>query len=178
MTETVDNLVNDEISTSFTKVTNDGKSNRHNDDDSQYNDLSAASPKLPLIPLNTNEETIPYISIDSIDLLRSFHRCVSDGKNIYFAHTFPDLFIMPIGTNEHNPANIDNPEGIDVFNVTIDTHGRIHLLVGDYENIKWFIWRLDESFQIDKVIDISAYFDTNLIPIWFQIDKNDTYYLK
>lgn len=123
-------------------------------------------------------EDIYYCSEGSIDLSRAVHRCVSDGKNIYFVHGEPDLYVMPIGTDEHNPANIDNPEEMDVCNIALDTQGRIHLLMAGQDNEKWFIWRLDESYQVDKAIDISAYFETRHMPLWFLIDKDDNYYFQ
>lgn len=126
----------------------------------------------------TETEDIHYYSEDGIDLLRSLHRCVSDGKNIYLVHGEPDLYVMPIGTDEHNPANIDNPEGMDVCNIALDTFGRIHLLMAGRNNEEWFIWRLDESYQVEKVIDISACFETKHMPLWFLIDKDGTYYFQ
>lgn len=123
-------------------------------------------------------EDIHYYSKDGIDLSRALHRCVSDGKNIYLVHGEPDLYIMPIGTDEHIPANIDNPEGMDVCDIALDTYGRIHLLVAGRGNEEWFIWRLDESYQVDKKIDISAYFEMVQMPFWFLIDKDGTYYIQ
>ena len=123
-------------------------------------------------------EDILYYSEDGIDLLRALHRCVSDGKNIYLVHGEPDLYIMPIGTDKHSPANIDNPEKMDICNIALDPHGRIHLLVAGQNNEKWFIWRLDESYQVDEAIDISAYFETKHMPLWFLIDKDGTYYFQ
>lgn len=123
-------------------------------------------------------EDIPYHSEDGIDLLRALHRCVSDGKKIYLTHGEPDLYIMPIGTDEHIPANIDNPEKMTVCNISLDTNGRIHLLVAGQDNETWFIWQLDESSQVDRSIDISSYFETKHIPLWFLVDKDGTYYLQ
>lgn len=128
--------------------------------------------------IEAKAEEIHYYSEDGIDLLRTLHRCVSDGKNIYLVHGEPDLYIMPMGTDEHRPANIDNTEGLDVCNIALDTYGRIHLLMAGQDNEEWFIWRLNESYQVDKTIDISAYFETKHMPLWFLIDKEGTYYLQ
>lgn len=122
--------------------------------------------------------SITGISEDGIDLSRAVHRCVSDGKNIYLAHGGPDLYVMPIGTDGHSPANIDNPDEMDICNIALDTYGRIHLLMAGQDNEKWFICRLDENCHVDKTIDISAYFETKHMPLWFLIDKDGTYYFK
>lgn len=123
-------------------------------------------------------EDILYHSEDGIDLLRALHRCVSDGENIYLVYGEPDLYIMPIGTGEHRPANVNNPEKMDVCNIALDAHGRIHLLVAGQDNEKWLIWRLDENYQVDREIDISAYFETKYMPLWFLVDADGTYYLQ
>lgn len=130
------------------------------------------------VPKNIKVEDINYYSKDNIDLSRSLHRCVSDEKNIYLVHGEAGLYVMPIGTDEHNPVNIDNPEGMDVCNIALDSYGRIHLLMAGLDNEEWFIWRLDESYHVDKTIDISAYFETKHMPLWFMIDKDGTYYLQ
>ncbi len=123
-------------------------------------------------------EDIPYYSEDGIDLLRALHRCVSDGTNVYLVHGEPDLYIMPIGTDEHSPANINNPEKMTLCNIALDANGKIHLLVAGQDNETWFIWQLDENYQVDKSMDISAYFEEKHMPLWFLIDKDGTYYLQ
>lgn len=131
-----------------------------------------------LIETEKKAEDIYYRSEDGIDLSRAVHRCVSDGKNIYLVHGGPDLYVMPIGTDGHSPAYIDNPDEMDICNIALDTYGRIHLLMAGQDNEKWFIWRLDENCHVDKTIDISAYFETKHMPLWFLIDKDGTYYFK
>jgi len=137
-----------------------------------------ALPKPLEVSINTNAKDIYYNSEDDINLFRSLHRCESDGKNIYLVHGEPDLYIMPIGTDEHNPANIDNPAGMNVCQITVDIYGRIHLLIVSQDNKEWFIYQLDESYQVDRVIDISAYIEQKRVPPWFLIDKDGTYYLQ
>lgn len=163
-----DNLLTD---TKFRKTEDKGKDGENNE---PSEDLSK-----PLeVPINTKAEDIHYYSEDDLDLLRAVHRCESDGKNIYLVHGEPDLYVMPIGTDEHSSVNIDNPEGMDVCNIALDTYGRIHLLLAGRDNEEWFIWRLDESYQVDKRIDISAYFETKHMPLWFLIDNDGTYYFQ
>lgn len=130
------------------------------------------------VSVNTQAEDIYYRSEDDIDMLRAMRRCASDGENIYLVYGEQDLYVMPIGGDEHNRVNIDNPEGLDVCNIAMDTYGRIHLFMTDSNGERGMIWRLDESYQIDKVIDISAYLETRQIPGWFLIDKDGTYLLQ
>ncbi len=146
--------------------------------DGENNEPSENLTKPLEIPINSKAEDIHYYSEDDIDLSRSVHRCVSDEKNIYLVYNEPDLYVMPIGTDEHSPANIDNPERMDVCNIARDTYGRIHLLMADRDNEEWLIWRLDESYQVNKTIDISAYFETKHMPLWFLIDKDGNYYFQ
>lgn len=170
-TETVDNHVNEEIDPSFPEMEDKAE-------DVVNDERSESLPKPLEVPVNTKAEDVDYFSEDGIDLSRAVHRCVSDGENIYFAYTEPDLYVMPVGANEHSPANIDNPEGMNVCNVAIDIYGKIHLLVADSNYDGWFIWCLDEEYKIDKIIDISAHFETKRIPTWFLIDKDGTYYFQ
>lgn len=130
------------------------------------------------IPVNTRAEEVLYRSEDDIDLLRAIHRCISDGENIFLAYNESDIYVMPMGADKHSPANIDNPDGMKVCNVAGDTYGRIHLLMAGQNYEEWYIWRLDEDYRIEKVIDISAHFETKQIPMWFLIDKDGTYYLQ
>jgi len=134
-------------------------------------------PKPLEVPVNTGAEDILYRGGDDIDLLRAMRRCGSDGENIYLVYGEKDLYVMPIGADQHSRVNIDNPEGLDVCNIDVDIYGRLHLLMSRGGE-EWFIWRLDESHQVDKVMDISAYFETKQIPGWFLIDKDGTYYLQ
>lgn len=171
LTETSDNYVNEKIDTNFAETENKTV-------EDENNEPSEDLPKPLEVPVNTNAEDIHYYCRDGIKPEYAEHRCVSDGENIYLAYGRPDLYVMPIGADEHSPANIDNPEGLIVYNIAIDTYGRIHLLMTDCNYDEWFIWRLDEDYQIDKVIDISAYFETIQRPLWFLIDKDGTYYLQ
>lgn len=170
-TQTTDNYVNKEVDTGITEK----EDNAETDDNDES---SGGLPKPSAVPVNILEEDIHYHIEDGIDLLRSVHRCVSDEENIYLAYNEPDLYVMPVGADKHSPANIDNPEGMNVCNVAIDTYGRIHLLMTGQNYDDWHIWRLDENYQVDEIIDISAYCETKQIPIWFLIDKDGTYYLQ
>lgn len=164
-TKTVDNFVDEKFDTHFIEAESTAK------------DEETLSKPLE-VPVNTTTEDIHYHMEDDIDILRSVHRCRSDGENIYLVYGEPDLYIMPIGAYVHSRANIDNPEEMDVCSVATDVDGRIHLLMADSNGDEWFIWRLDEDYQIDKVIDISAYFETKQMPHWFLIDKHGTYYFQ
>ncbi|MFI3214852.1 MAG: hypothetical protein R3Y24_16185 [Eubacteriales bacterium] len=144
----------------------------------ENNTLSESERKLLEVPINTNAEDIVYISVDDIDLSRAQHRCVSDGEYIYLAYGEPDLYVMPIGTDAHSPLQIENPDGLDICNIALDTYGSIHLLVAGKDNEEWFIWRLDENYQVDKTIDISTDFETKHMPLWFLIDKDGRYYFQ
>ena len=170
-TETADNYVSEENNLSFPEWEDKAE-------DVVNDERSESLPKPLEIPVNTKAEDVVYFSEDGIDLLRAVHRCVSDGENIYFAYTEPDLYVMPIGANEHCPLNIENTEGMNVCNIAIDIYGKIHLLMADSNYDGWFIWSLDEEYKIDKIIDISAYFETKRIPTWFLIDKDGTYYFQ
>lgn len=151
----------------------DGESSQTLSGDEPAADLPTPSP----VPVNTNAEDIDYYVTDDFDPQYADHRCCSDGENIYLP-CGRDLYIMPIGTDEHSRADIDNSEGLYVCNIAIDACGRLHLLMTDQDSDKWLIWRLDEDFQIDRVIDISAYFETKWAPIWFLVDKDGTYYIQ
>ena len=142
------------------------------------NKTSEGLPESLAVLVNTQAEDVYYLCKDGIDPLRAIHRCISDGENIFLAYNEPDIFIMPIGANEHSPVNIENREGLNVCNVAIDASGRTHLLMTGQNYDEWYIWRLDENYQIDKVIDISTYCETKYIPIWFLIDKDGTYYFQ
>lgn len=145
--------------------------------DDENNEPSEDLPKPLEVPVNTKIEDIHYYSEDYIDLLASPPLCKSDGKNIYLVDK-QDFYIMPVGTDELSPANIDIPEGMDVYNLAFDSYGRIHLLIADRDNEEYFIWRLDESYQVDKTIDISAYVEEKQVPLWFLIHKDGTYYIQ
>lgn len=139
-------------------------------------------PKPVEVPVNTTPEEILYYSGDDGDDVPppdyAKYCCVSDGENIYLAYSRQDLYVMPIGADRHSRANIDNPEGMNICKAALDIYGRLHLLVADSDYEEWFIWRLDESLQTDRVIDISAYYETQRPPVWFLVDKDGTYYLQ
>ena len=166
--QTADNYFDKETDTNIAETENKTETNESLED----------LPKLLEVPVNTQAEDIHCHNEDGIDLSRAVHRCVSDGENIYFAYKEPDLYVLPIGTDEHRPVNIDNPQGMNVCNIAIDTYGRIHLLMAGQDNDEWVIWRLDEDYQIEKIVDISACFETKQSPFWFLIDKDGTYYFQ
>ncbi len=147
-------------------------------EDGETNEQPENLPQPLDVPVNTREEDIHYRSEDDIDPLRAMRRCKSDGENVYLVYGEPDLYVMPLGADTHNQMNIDNPEGLDVCNIAMDTYGRIHLLMADSNGEKSLIWRLDENHEIDKVIDISACLEVKQMPGWFLIDKDGTYYLQ
>lgn len=167
-------LLAETVDASFTET----KDIAPTEDDAEDDEPSDSLPKTIEVPVNTTAEEIHYYMEDDIDPLRAIHRCVADEKNIYLAYGEPDLYVMPVGADEHSRADIDNPEGMIVCNIAMDTYGRIHLLVAGSNYDEWLIWRLDEDYQIDKVIDISAYFEIAQMPHWFLIDKDGTYYLQ
>ena len=130
------------------------------------------------IPVNDHAEEVCYVSEDGIDPSRAIHRCVSRGEQVLFAYNKPDLYVMSVGEEKHSPADIDNQDAMKVCNVTVDTYGRIHLLMAGSDYGKWYIWRLDEEYQVDKIIDVSECFETKQIPLWVLIDKDGTYYFQ
>lgn len=179
-----DNPLAEIVDTDFTETEEEKKTDSNfmitqdSSKDEENNELSEALPKPLEVPVNTQAEEIQYTMEDDIEPLRALHRCIADGENIYLVYGEPDLYIMRIGADEHNRANIDNPEGLDVCNVAMDTYGRIHLLMADPNGDEWVIWRLDEDYQIEKEMDITAYFETKQVPLWFLIDKDGIYYLQ
>ena len=172
--ETVGNDVEEKNDNTFTDMEEEAEDIVEAD---EMDILSEDLPKVLEVPVNTKAEDIHYYIEDDIDPLRAMRRCSSDGENIYLVYGEPDLYVMPLGADEHIRANIDNPEGLDVCNIAMDTYGKIHLLMSR-DGDEWFIWCLDESYQTEKVIDVSAYFETTQLPGWFLIDKDGTYYLQ
>ena len=174
--ENVDNSVSEESNTSISEIggIEGTESMAEADENNKNSESSEDFSQLLEVPVNTEAEEIYYHGEDGINPGRAMRTCRSDGDNIYLAYGEPDLYVMPIGADEHSRANIDNPEGLDVCNITMDIYGRIHLLVSRGGE-EWFIWRLDEDYQIDKVIDVSAYFETVRVPVCFLIDKDGTY---
>lgn len=167
--ETGDEFENEKINETHAKAVTEG-----NVDNEIYENL----PKSLEVTVNIEGEDVAYYINDSIDPVRAIHRCQSDAENIYLVYGEPDLYVMPIGADEHRQVNIDNPEGLDVCDIAMDAYGRIHLLMGSENNEEWFIWRLDDNYKLDKVLDISAYFDKKQMPKWFLIDKDGNYYLQ
>ena len=136
------------------------------------------SPERVAIPANTNWEEVAYLCEDGIDLNRAAHRCASDGENLYLAYAEKDLYVLPFGEKQHKPAGLVNSEGMKVCNVTTDMEGNIHLLMATPDFDQWFIWQLDDALQVEKKVDITAWFETKQIPLWFMVDKNGDYYLQ
>lgn len=140
-----------------------------------------SQPALLEVPVSSKKEDIFYHKEDDIDLSLSEHRCQSDGENLYLVYGSagePDLYVMPIGTDEHFRVNIDNPEGMVICHIAMDIYGKMHLLVAGNHFDEWYIWRLDESKQIAEVIDISDYFEIKQVPLWFLVDKEGNYYMQ
>ena len=130
------------------------------------------------ISVNDSAEEVGYVSEDEIDPLRAIHRCVSLGENVLLAYNEPDLYVMSIGEEKHSPSGIDNPGEMKVCNVAVDTYGRIHLLMAGSDYGEWYIWQLDEEYRVDRTVDVSEYFETKQIPLWFLIDKDGYYYFQ
>ena len=141
------------------------------------NNASGNLPEILEVPVNTQREEVSLQSKD-IDPLRAIHRCVSNGEKIFFAYNEPDVYVMPVGADKQTPLQIKNPEGLMVSNIAMDCYGGLHLLMVAQEYEEWYIWCLDEDYQVERIIDISAYFETKQIPMWFLIDKDGTFYLQ
>lgn len=138
-------------------------------------------PMLLEVPVSSQREDILFHKVDGIDISWSEHRCQSDGENLYLVYGPAgelDLYVMPIGADEHFRANLDNPEGMVICHITMDLYGKIYLLVAGNDFEEWYIWRLDERKQVEEVIDISDCFETNQTPLWFLIDKEGNYYFQ
>ena len=138
-------------------------------------------PTLLEVPVSSKKEDILYHKMDDIDISLSSHRCQSDGENLYLVYGAagePDLYVMPIGADELFRANINNPEGMVILHITIDIYGKMHLIVAGNNFEEWYIWRLDESKQVEEVIDISDYFEIRQVPLWFLVDKEGNYDLQ
>lgn len=130
------------------------------------------------VPVNTDKKEVMYDNRDGMNPTRAIHRCQSDAENVYLAYGEPDLYVMPLGADAHYPANIDNPEGLDVCSVALDAYGNVHLLMGSNDDEEWYIWQLDKDYQVVKALDISGYFEKKQMPYWFLVDKDGTYYLQ
>lgn len=173
--ENVASRTGEEINTGYAESGGiSGTGGIEEDENSENNESAEALPQPLEVPVNTRAEEIHYHSGDDIHLGSAMRRCRSDGDNIYLVYGGLDLYVMPISADEHSRADIDNPEGLDVCNITMDIYGRIHLLMSRGGE-EWFIWRLDEDYQIEKVTDVSAYFETPRVPVCFLIDKDGTY---
>lgn len=143
--------------------------------------LSQGQPTLLEVPVSSEKEDILFHKVDGIDISWSVHRCQSDGENLYLVYGPAgelDLYVMPIGADEHFRANIHNPEGMVISHIAMDLYGGIHLLVAGNDFEEWYIWRLDERKQVEEVIDISDCFETNQTPLWFLVDKEGNYYFQ
>ena len=178
----------EESSTEFSETENnmevESKTETENNteiEDSEASGSAQSQPTLLEVPVSFQKEDILYHRVDGIDISFSAHRCQSDGENLYLVYGSagePDLYVMPIGTDEHFRANIDNPEGMVICHIAIDTYGKMHLIVAGNDYEEWYIWRLDESKQVEEVIDISDYFEIKQVPLWFLVDKEGNYYLQ
>lgn len=171
LASTPDSYVNEEMEASVTRI----EDKAEND---EIGETSEALPKPLEIPVNTQMLEVSYLNEDGIKPMRALHRCVSDGENIFLAYGEKDIYVMPIGADKHSPMNLENPDGMLVCNVAMDIYGGLHLLMAAENYEEWYIWRLDEDYQIDKVVDISAYFETKQIPLWFLVNKDGTYYFQ
>lgn len=141
-------------------------------------DEPAGEQRQPLnVPVNATAEDVLYHSEDDIILEAAQQRCVSDGENIYLAYGTPDLYVMPLGGDRHRQVNLDNPEGLYVYDIAMDIYGGLHLLMSRDDG-GCQIWRLGEDFQVDKVIDISTYYETKQLPRWFWVDRDGAYFLQ
>ncbi|MCL2253729.1 MAG: hypothetical protein FWC09_04720 [Lachnospiraceae bacterium] len=149
----------------------------------KYKDVTEISDILlkPLvIPLNTEALEIYIYNEEHRRLLSNPHSYYTDGEKLYFL-TALGFYSMPIGTDELAPINIEIPEGMDVYNFALDRYGRMHLIIAERDEDEFFIWRLDENYQVDKVIDISAYIETIQMPRWhrwFMVLDDGTYYIQ
>lgn len=170
--------------------TNDNSENiagPDNDDILVNNESNADLPKLTKIPVNTKSEDIHIYEKDLVELLSSGVRLRTDGKNLFLLNIIPspirnDFYIMPIGTDELYPVDIETPEEMVVAEFAFDVHGRMHLFVGKYdyanEDFEYYIRQLDENYQLNKVIDLSPYVEDNRMPRWFLILEDGTYYIQ
>ena len=178
----------EEISTEFSETENnmeaESKMETENNteiEDSEASESAQSQPTWLEVPVNSKKEDILYNIEDGINIFMSEHRCQSDGENLYLvcgSAEAPDLYVMPIGTDEHFRANIDNPEGMVICHIAIDIHGKMHLIVAGNDFEEWYIWRLDENKQVEEVINISDYFEIKQVPLWFLVDKEGNYYLQ
>ena len=175
----------EESSTEFAETENnmevDSKMETENNteiEDSEAAGSAQGQPTLLEVPVSFQKEDILYHRVDDIDISFSTHRCQSDGENLYLVYGTTDLYVMPIGADEHFRANIDNPEGMVICHIAIDIYGKMHLLVGGNNFEEWYIWRLDESKQVEAVINVSDYFDIKQMAHWFLVDKEGNYYLQ
>lgn len=140
------------------------------------NDLSPLS-ETPEIPINLEEKEIYYDGEEYADLLASHPICISNGENIYLASQ-QKMYSMQIGTAEIHPIDIDIPDGLEIYNFAFDGYGRMHMLLVDCLKNEYYIYRLDENYQINKIIDISKYTEEKPMPIWFLIQKDGYYFIQ
>lgn len=172
----------EEINTESSEIEN--KVETENDTETEEGEAAGSAQSQPTwleVPVSSKKEDILYNIEDGINIFLSEHRCQSDGENLYLVCGLaeaPDLYVIPIGTDEHFRANIDKPEGMVICHIAIDIHGKTHLIVAGDNFEEWYIWRLDENKQVEEVIDISDYFEIEQAPLWFLVDKEGDYYLQ
>ena len=163
------------------------KDNATAEDDFENEELPEVLRKPLTVPLNINAEEIYYYGEANI-----VSGGVSDGENIYILgdqnlRTTPyeerdefesRLFIMPVGSDEVSVADIDVPKGIYINNIAIDLYGGVHLFIADWDNEEYFIWQLDDNYQVGKIIEISANIIEKWPPLWFLVDHDGNYYIQ
>ena len=171
---TQDNYVNEGTESNLVKAEDKEESGKVDEKGKASGDLDTFN----RIPVNTQSVEVSYLSEDDIEPLRAMHRSISDGEQVFLAYGETDVYTMSLGADTHTPMNLENTEGLTVCNVTTDIYGRVHLLMSTESFEEWYIWCLDEDYQLEKEIDISEYVETKQIPIWFLIDKDGTYYFQ
>lgn len=178
-------VAREESSTEFSETENnmavESKTETENNTEIEGSEAAGSAqsqPTLLEVPVSFQKEDILYHRVDDIDISFSEHRCQSDGENLYLVYGTTDLYVMPIGADEHFRVNIDNPEGMVICHIAIDIYGKMHLLVGGNNFEEWYIWRLDENKQVEAVINVSDYFDIKQMAHWFLVDKEGNYYLQ
>ena len=169
--ETIENYTDNEIGMEYAE--NEVK-------DKDFNESPEVLLKPLMIPINTKAEEIHIYNKEHLEILSNTFIYNTDGEKIYFL-TALGFYLVPIGTDDVNSINIEIPEGMDVCNFALDRYGRMHLIIAERDKEEFFICRLDENFQVDKTIDISAYVETIQNPRWlrwFMVLHDGTYYIQ
>lgn len=148
------------------------------EEEGEASELSEDRPEYLTVPVNVTPQDVSCHVEEGLDVLGAMRRCASDGENIYLVYGTQDLYIMPLGADGQNRANVENPEGLDVCHIAMDPYGKVHLLMADSSGENSFIWQLDENLQVERVIELSPYLETKRMPAWFLVDRDGTYYLQ